>query len=81
MNCIELSNSDFRRDLVGEINNTDLSKYSNSDLHNLKEVLICVEKLAAQRTLEDELVGYAYSNLNLLTPKINQEMSKRKIKM
>lgn len=81
MNCIEFSNSDFRENLIGEIDNTDLSEYSNSDLYDLRELLISVEKTANLRTLEDDLVGYTYNNLNMLTPKIHKEMVKRKIKL
>ena len=66
--------------LVGKIGSIDLCRCSNEELSILKGHLIGIKESANISTLEGEIVGYTYRNLNEIVPKINFEESKRLIK-
>ena len=77
----ELFEVDFKENLVGKISSIDLRRCSNSELSLLKEHLSYIKENADVLTLEDEIVGYVYSNLCELMPKIKFEESKRLVKL
>lgn len=80
MQFYDLFEVDFKENLVDEISSIDLRRCSNSELSLLKGYLSRIKDRADVLTLEDEIVGYIYSNLNELVPKIKIEESKRLIK-
>lgn len=76
----ELFEVDFKDNLVDEISGINLCGCSNEEIYFLKGYLSKIEKRADAKTREDELVGYVYTNLNALMPKIKNEESKRLVK-
>lgn len=80
MNYNDLISSNFCIYLVKEIESVDLSNCSNNELYFLKKMTKNIKERADTLTLEEEFVGYTYYNLGALTPKINKETAKRKIK-
>ena len=80
MNYNDLISSNFCIYLVEEIESVDLSNCSNDELCFLKKMSESIKERADTLTLEEEFVGYTYYNLDALTPKINKETAKRKIK-
>lgn len=80
MQYSELFEVDFKENLVDEISSIDLRNCSNEELSLLKKHLSFINERADAKTLEDELVGYVYSNLKALMPKIKFEESKRLVK-
>lgn len=80
MSYKELIGSNFKINLVDKIENVDLSNCSISELHFLKRLTSEIKAEADALTLEDELVGYTYNNLDVLSPKIASETAKRKTK-
>lgn len=76
----ELFEVDFRENLVDEISSIDLCSCSNNELSLLKGHLSRIKEHADILTIDDEIVGYVYSNLCELIPKIKFEESKRLVK-
>lgn len=77
MKYVELFEVDFRKNLVDEISSIDLCRCTNQELTVLKGYLSSIKERADALTLEDEIVGYVYNNLNEIMPKLNFEESKR----
>lgn len=79
MSLQELLNSDIRSNLVLEIQQLDLGTCSNMELITLRNLVTDVKKQADSLVIEDELVGYVYSNFDVLNPKMAREEEKRGI--
>ena len=77
----ELFEVDFKENLVDEISSIDLRRCSYRELVLLKGHLAKIKEHADILTLEDELVGYVYSNLYELMLKIKIEESKKLVKL
>lgn len=80
----ELFNSNIKSNLVNEIETINLSNCSNHELVVLRKWANEVRNQADLLTLEDEIVGYTYHNLDAITPMMTCEESKRdlpKLKM
>lgn len=80
MQYYELFEVDLKENLVKEISSIDLRRCSNTELSLLKGYLTRVKTHADVLTLDDEIVGYFYSNLYEIMPKIKNEESNRLVK-
>lgn len=81
MNVKELIQGNIALDLVAEIQNMDLNSCTDTELLTLSNWVREVKERADFLTLEDEIVGYTYSNLDALTPKMECEEAKRGIQL
>lgn len=79
MSLQELLNSDIRSNLVLEIQKLNLETCSNMELVTLRNLVTDVKRQADALVMEDELVGYVYSNFDVLNPKMIREEQKRGI--
>lgn len=79
MQLIDLYNSNMRDNLVSCVESIDLVNCSVEELTNLSNWVCSVKEHADLLTLEDEIVGYTYSNLEILIPKVKKEEVKRGI--
>lgn len=77
MSTLELMNMNVKHNLVEFIDELDFTEYTDTELTGLKNWLYDVKKQADFFTLEDEVVGYAYNNISVLSRKINTEQVKR----
>lgn len=81
MSLRELVDCDMKYNFVKEIESMDLSSCGNADLVTLRNWIIVEKERADFLTREDEIVGYAYHNLDALTPKVEAEEQKRGIQL
>ena len=81
MSLRELVDCDMKYNLVEQIESMDLSSCGNADLIALCDWIISKKAHADFLTLEDEIVGYVYHNLDALTPKMEAEEEKRGIQL
>lgn len=77
MNHNELIGTNMKFDLVSDIQGMDFTGCSNNDIIALRTWVSEVKERADFLTLEGEVVGYTYSNLNVLNPMISKEEEKR----
>lgn len=81
MNFKELVGGSIKKDLVQDIESMDLSSCSSQELIFLRTWAEEEKANADFLTLEDEIVGYIYNNLDVLMPKIEHEEQNRTIQL
>lgn len=81
MTVRELLESNIQSNLSSEIQHLELGHCSNSELALLINWTNEIKEHADFLTLEDEVVGYTYNNLDVLVPKISEEEHKRGIQL
>lgn len=79
MQLVDLYNSNIRNYLVDNVKSINLDKCTNEELTYLANWISNVKERADMLTLEDEIVGYTYNNLDVLIPKVQKEEEKRGI--
>ena len=77
MQIDELLNADIMKDLKDQIMNVDVESISDCDLINIVEWARKTKEHADLLTLEDELVGFTYSNLDIIIPRVNKQQEVR----
>lgn len=77
MQLVDLYNSNIRNYLVDSVKSINLDKCTNEELTYLANWISNVKERADMLTLEDEIVGYTYNNLDVLIPKVQKEEEKR----
>ena len=77
MQISELLDVDMMKDLGDQITAIDVESISDYDLINIAEWVRNTKEHADLLTLEDELVGFTYSNLDIIMPKINRQQKAR----
>lgn len=77
MQLVDLYNSNIRNYLVDNVKSINLDKCTNEELTYLANWISNVKERADMLTLEDEIVGYTYNNLDVLIPKVQKEEEKR----
>lgn len=77
MQLVDLYNSNIRNYLVDNVKSINLDKCTNEELIYLANWISNVKERADMLTLEDEIVGYTYNNLDVLIPKVQKEEEKR----
>lgn len=79
MQINELLVADIMKDLKDQMMSVDIESMSDYDLVNIAEWANSAKKHADLLTLEDELVGFTYSNLDIIMPRINKQQEVRGI--
>ena len=74
----ELINYDVKINLVDKIKNMDFTKFSNKDLLFLQEWSNRVKAYADVKTLEEEIVGYTYDNVDAINRKLVKSINFKK---
>ncbi len=78
MDINELINYDVKINLVDKIKNMDFTKFSNKDLLFLQEWSNRVKAYADVKTLEEEIVGYTYDNVDAINRKLVKSINFKK---
>ncbi len=69
MNIVELMHNDMKKDLTNLIMKINFDECSKEELNELRTWALDKEKRADILTMEDEFVGYTYTNLAVLEKK------------
>lgn len=77
MQINELLVADIMKDLKDQMMSVDIESMSDYDLVNIAEWAKSTKEHADLLTLEDELVGFTYSNLDIIMPRINKQQEVR----
>lgn len=77
MQINELLVADIMKDLKEQMISFDIESVSDYDLANIAEWAKSTKEHADLLTLEDELVGFTYRNLDIIIPRINKQQEVR----
>lgn len=77
MSVQELYSSNMKANLVDVIKGINLEKCNTSELIELRAWASSVREMADHLTLESEVVGHVYSNLEALSPRVAAEATRR----
>jgi len=81
MSHTQLISSNMKNDLVSVIQGIDFGAFSNDELGVLKSWAMQIKERADSLTLEGELVGYTYHNLEALNSRLSVEEARKGISL